>query len=70
MSDAALDYRHRIPHIARPATAVSASLIRWSLRTVTVVLFGAATALGVSLGLSAPESSPASVVDHHVAPNQ
>jgi hypothetical protein len=70
MSDAALVYRHRIPHIARPATAASPSLIRWTLRLVTVMLFGAATATGVNLGLSAPESSPTSVVDNQVAPNQ
>jgi len=70
MSDAALDYRHRIPRIARPLTAASPSLIRWTLRVVTVMLFGLATLIGVTLGLSAPESSPTSVVDHHVVPNQ
>jgi hypothetical protein len=31
---------------------------------VTVLLFGAATAIGVNLGISAPEISPASVVQH------
>jgi hypothetical protein len=35
---------------------------------VTVMLFGAATAFGVSLGVSAPETSPTSVVQHPVAP--
>jgi hypothetical protein len=70
MSDAALDCRRRIPHIALSPTAVSPSLIRWTLRLVTVMLFGAATAIGVSLGLSAPESSPTLAVDHHVASNQ
>jgi hypothetical protein len=67
MSNAALDYRHRIPRIARPAVAASPLLIRWTLRTVTIVLFGAATAIGVNLGMSAPEISPASVVHRGVA---
>jgi len=67
MSNAALDYRHRIPRIARPSVAASPSLIRWTLRTVTIVLFGAATALGVNLGLSAPEISPAAVEHHDLA---
>ncbi|HEX3197716.1 MAG TPA: hypothetical protein VHR39_09210 [Propionibacteriaceae bacterium] len=66
MSNAALDYRHRIPRIARPSVAASPSLIRWTLRTVTFLLFGAATAIGVNLGTSAPEMSPASVVQHDV----
>ncbi len=66
MSNAALDYRRRIPRIARPSVAASPSLIRWTLRTVTFVLFGAATAIGVNLGMSAPDISPASVVHHGV----
>ena len=69
MSDAALDYRRRIPRIVRPSvTASSPSLIRWTLRMVTVLLFGVATAVGVNLGIGAPEISPTSVVHHdHVA---
>jgi hypothetical protein len=67
MSHAALDYRHRIPRIERSSVAASPSLIRWTLRTVTVVLFAGATALGVNLGMSAPEVSPASIVHHDVA---
>lgn len=68
MSDAALDYRRRILRIARPSVTASPSLIRWTLRIVTVVLFGFATAIGVNLGIGAPEVSPASVVHHgHVA---
>ena len=62
MSDAALDYGRRIPRIARLSVAVSPSLIRWTLRLVTVMLFGAATALGVNVGMNAPEISPTSVV--------
>lgn len=68
MSDTALDYGRRIPLIARPSVAASPSLIHWSLRIVTVMLFSAATAFGVSLGISAPEIAPTSVVQHHVAP--
>jgi hypothetical protein len=67
MSHAALDYRHRIPRIERSSVAASPSLIRWTLRTVTVVLFAGATALGVNLGMSAPEVSPGSIVHHDVA---
>ena len=66
MSNAALDYRRRIPRLARPSVAASPSLIRWTLRMVTLVLFGAATAIGVDLGTSAPDISPASVVQHDV----
>lgn len=64
MSDAALDYRRRIPRLARPSVTASPSLIRWTLRIVTVTLFGVATAIGVNLGIGAPEISPASVVHH------
>jgi hypothetical protein len=42
-------------------------LIRWMLRIVTVGLFGAATVVGVSLGMSAPEIAPTSMVQQHVA---
>ena len=62
MSDAALDYRRRIPRIARLSIAVSPSLIRWTLRLVTLLLFAAATAVGVNVGMDAPEISPTSVV--------
>jgi hypothetical protein len=64
MSDAALDFGRRIPRLARPSVAVSPSLIRWTLRLVTLLLFGAATAVGVSLGMNAPEIPPTSVVHH------
>lgn len=68
MSDAALDYRRRIPRIARLSVTASPTLIRWTLRIVTVMLFGTATAIGVNLGIGAPEVSPTSVVHHdHVA---
>ncbi|HLM23182.1 MAG TPA: hypothetical protein VK390_16885 [Propionibacteriaceae bacterium] len=63
MSDAALDYRRRIPRITRSSVAASPSLIRWTLRIVTIMLFGAATAIGVNLGVSAPDISP--TVVHH-----
>jgi hypothetical protein len=64
MSDAALDFGRRIPRLARLSVAVSPSLIRWTLRLVTLLLFGAATAVGVNLGMNAPEISPTSVVLH------
>jgi hypothetical protein len=64
MSEAALDFGRRIPRLARLSVAVSPSLIRWTLRLVTLLLFGAATAVGVSLGMNAPEISPTSVVHH------
>jgi hypothetical protein len=63
MSDAALDYQRRIPRITRSSVAASPSLIRWTLRIVTIMLFGAATAIGVNLGVSAPDISP--TVVHH-----
>ena len=55
MSDTAFEFGRRTPRIARLARAPS-SLIRWMLRIVTLGLFGVATPVGVSLGLSAPES--------------
>ncbi|HET8915520.1 MAG TPA: hypothetical protein VFM91_07445 [Propionibacteriaceae bacterium] len=64
MSDAALDYRRRIPRITRSSVSLSPSLVRWTLRSLTVVLFGAATAIGVNLGIGAPEISPTSVAHH------
>jgi hypothetical protein len=67
MSEAALDFGRRIPRLARLSVAVSPSLIRWTLRLVTLLLFGAATAVGVSLGMNAPEISPTSVVHHDSA---
>ena len=66
MSDTAFEIGRRIPRVARLAIAPS-SLIRWILRIVTVGLFGVATAAGVSLGMSAPEISPTSVVHQQVA---
>ena len=64
MSDAALDLARRIPRIARLSVAVSPSLIRWTLRLVTLLLFGGATAVGVNVGMNAPEIPPTSVVYH------
>jgi hypothetical protein len=67
MTDTAFEFGRRIPRIARLAIGPSPSLIRWTLRIVTVGLFGAATAVGVSLGMSAPEITPTPVVNQHVA---
>jgi len=66
MSDTAFEVGRRAPRIARLALA-SSSLIRWMLRILTVGLFGAATVVGVSLGMSAPEISPTLMVQQHVA---
>ena len=67
MSDAALDFGRRIPRLARLSVAVSPSLIRWTLRLLTVLLFGVATAVGVNLGMNAPEIPPTSLVHHDAA---
>ncbi len=57
---------YALPSTAHPfprrAQAAHPGLIRWGLRSMTVVIFTAATAAGLALGLSAPSSSPASVV--------
>ena len=66
MSDTAFEVGRRIPRIARLAVT-PASLVRWMLRIVTVGLFGAATVVGVTLGMNAPEISPTSMVQQHVA---
>ena len=64
MSEAAFSFARRIPRLRRLSVAASPSLIRWTLRLVTLLLFGAATAVGVNIGMDAPEISPASVVHH------
>jgi hypothetical protein len=68
MSDTALELGRRIPRTARPYGAASPSLVRWTLRILTTLLFSAATAFGISLGMSAPEISPTPVVQADVAP--
>jgi hypothetical protein len=68
MSDTALELGRRIPRAPRLSIAASPSLIRWTLRIVTALLFGGATVFGISLGMSAPEISPTPVVQGHVAP--
>jgi hypothetical protein len=68
VSDTAIEFGRRIPRITRLSPAASPFLIRWTLRVVTLILFGAATAFGISLGMSAPEISPASVVQHDATP--
>ena len=36
-------------------------LVRWMLRTATVVIFAVATVIGVSFALAAPTESPVSI---------
>lgn len=36
-------------------------LVRWLLRLTTVIVFAVATAVGVSVGLTAPTESPVSI---------
>jgi hypothetical protein len=52
----------------RFSVAASPSLIRWTLRIVTTLLFGAATLFGISLGMGAPDISPTPMARGHVAP--
>jgi hypothetical protein len=68
MSDAAIEFGRRIPRTMRLSIAASPSLIRWTLRIATTLLFGGATLFGISLGMSAPDISPTPVVRDHVAP--
>ena len=39
--------------------SASPLVVRWSLRAITTAVFGVATALGVNVGLAAPQHSPA-----------
>ena len=55
--------RSRVPNLA---TAVpSASFVRWMLRLVTVIIFVAATVIGVQLATAAPSQSPVSSSGSH-----
>ena len=67
MTDTAFELGRRIPRVARLAIAPSPSLVRWMLRIVTAGLFGVATAVGVNLGMSAPEITPTPVANQHLA---
>ena len=67
MSDTAFEIGRRIPRVARLAVTPSPSLIRWTLRMVTVGLFVAATLVGVNLGMGAPEIPSAPGAHQHLA---
>jgi hypothetical protein len=47
--------------VQRVAAEPPAVLVRWLLRLATVIIFLAATVIGVQLALSAPTEPPASV---------
>jgi hypothetical protein len=52
-----LNMRSLLPSVAAEPSAI---LIRWMLRLTTVVIFLAATVIGVELALAAPTEPPAS----------
>ena len=54
-----VNIRALVPRVAsaQPPTV----LVRWMLRLATVVIFGAATVIGVPLALAAPTESPVSL---------
>jgi hypothetical protein len=52
-----LNLRSLLPSVAAEPPAI---LIRWMLRLTTVIIFLAATVIGVQLALAAPSEPPAS----------
>jgi hypothetical protein len=54
-----VNLRGLVPRVA--SAEAPTVLVRWMLRLATVVIFGVATAIGVSLALAAPTESPASL---------
>jgi hypothetical protein len=52
-----LNLRRLVPSVA---TEPPAALVRWMLRLATVVIFLAATVIGVQFALAAPTEPPAS----------
>ena len=55
--------RSRVPNLASAES--SAVLVRWLLRLVTVIIFVAATVIGVQLATAAPSQSPVSSSGSH-----
>ena len=55
--------RSRVPNLA--SAEPSAVFVRWMLRGVTVIIFAAATVIGVQSAAVAPAESPASPSEPH-----
>jgi len=55
--------RSRVPNLA--TAEPSATVVRWMLRLVTVIIFVAATVIGVQLATAAPSQSPVSSSGSH-----
>ena len=51
-----ISIRSRVPNLA--AAEPSAAFVRWLLRLVSVIIFLAATVIGVQLATAAPSQSP------------
>ena len=58
-----ISIRSRVPNLA--TAEPSAAMVRWMLRLVTVIIFLAATIIGVQLAMAAPSQSPASSNGSH-----
>jgi hypothetical protein len=57
-----INLRSRVPSLAAEPSGV---LVRWMLRLATVIIFVAATVIGVQLAMAAPTESPASTSGSH-----
>ena len=55
--------RSRVPNLA--SAEPSALFVRWMLRGFTVIIFTAATVIGVQFGTAAPAESPVSTSVSH-----
>ena len=58
-----ISIRSRVPNLA--AAEPSATVVRWMLRLVSVIIFVAATVIGVQLATAAPSQSPVSSSGSH-----
>lgn len=54
-----ISLRSLVPSVA--SAQPSSALMRWMLRTMTVVVFAVATIIGVQVALAAPAESPVSI---------
>lgn len=58
-----ISVRSRVPNLA--TAEPSASVVRWMLRLVTLIIFVAATLIGVQLATAAPSHPPVSSSGSH-----